>query len=185
MRDGPPTGWPASRAGRWSMARHPYLGEGREGCTGSVIERGDAGPAGSLHNGRPEWYDRSTASGRVAGQPGVPPPCRGGEDGVRTRRYGVGIGLVAAVTVALGAVWSVAAGRHRGALAQVDQDMAAGRYGAARRWLDACLGRRPEAPAVWQAVLDWGLAAERVDGSPPVRRGVSSGDGCRLRRPRR
>src|SRR5262249_39080309 len=38
-----------------------------------------------------------------------------------------------------------------------------GRFVEARRLLDACLGRRPEDPAVWQAVLDRGLAAERSD----------------------
>src|SRR5205823_14680445 len=39
----------------------------------------------------------------------------------------------------------------------------AGRFDEARRRLDACLGRRPEDPPVWQAVLDWGLATEQVD----------------------
>src|SRR5262245_9259776 len=38
-----------------------------------------------------------------------------------------------------------------------------GRFAEARRRLDACLGRRPEDPAVWQAVLDWGLATEQGD----------------------
>ena len=32
----------------------------------------------------------------------------------------------------------------------------------AEKWLAACLGRRPEDPAVWQAQLDWALATEQV-----------------------
>jgi tetratricopeptide (TPR) repeat protein len=54
---------------------------------------------------------------------------------MRTRRLGVGIALVVAVTAALGVGWSVAGRRHREALSQVDRDMAAGRYGAARQRL--------------------------------------------------
>ncbi len=34
----------------------------------------------------------------------------------------------------------------------------AGRFDEARRWLDACQGRRPDDPAVWRARLDWALA---------------------------
>jgi tetratricopeptide (TPR) repeat protein len=45
-----------------------------------------------------------------------------------------------------------------------------GEFADARRWIDACLRRRPEDPAVWQAELDWGLATEQVD---PVRRALA------------
>jgi enediyne biosynthesis protein E4 len=38
-----------------------------------------------------------------------------------------------------------------------------GQFADACRRLDDCLGRRPEDPAVWQAVLDWGLGTEQVD----------------------
>ncbi len=37
-----------------------------------------------------------------------------------------------------------------------------GQFAEARRWIDDCLARRPEDPAVWQAELDWGLATEQV-----------------------
>jgi len=35
-----------------------------------------------------------------------------------------------------------------------------GRFEDASRWLDRCLSRRPDDPAVWRAKLDWGLARE-------------------------
>ncbi len=88
---------------------------------------------------------------------------------MRMRRLVVGIGLVVAVSAGLGAGWSVAARRHRESLAQVDRDMAAGRYGAARqrliglatRWMgpdevdyrlglcEGSLGRDAAALAAW------------------------------------
>jgi hypothetical protein len=44
-------------------------------------------------------------------------------------------GLVGAAAVAAAAAWARAAGRHRSALEQADREIAAGRYGAARRRL--------------------------------------------------
>src|SRR5262249_53547363 len=38
-----------------------------------------------------------------------------------------------------------------------------GRFADARRRLDACLGRRPEDPAVWRGVLDWAMGTEQID----------------------
>src|SRR4029077_16755051 len=35
-----------------------------------------------------------------------------------------------------------------------------GRFAEARKWLDACLVRRPADPAVWRVRLDWARAAE-------------------------
>jgi enediyne biosynthesis protein E4 len=38
-----------------------------------------------------------------------------------------------------------------------------GAHDEADRWLDMCLARRPEDPAVWSARLRWGIATKRVD----------------------
>jgi enediyne biosynthesis protein E4 len=45
-----------------------------------------------------------------------------------------------------------------------------GQFADARRWIDACLRRRAEDPAVWQAELDWGQGTEQFD---PVRRALA------------
>ena len=62
---------------------------------------------------------------------------RDGEVVMRTRRFRVWCGLVAAsvLFVVLGMGWAVVARQHRSVLAQVDRDIAAGRYGAARQHL--------------------------------------------------
>ena len=50
-----------------------------------------------------------------------------------------------------------------------------GHFEEARRWLDRCLGRRPDDPVVWRARLDWARAAEiesevrRAPGASPAR----------------
>ena len=56
-----------------------------------------------------------------------------------------------------------------------------GQFADARRWIDACLERRPEDPAVWQAELDWGLATEQIDS---VRRALNHLPGERFSRSR-
>jgi thioredoxin-like negative regulator of GroEL len=38
-----------------------------------------------------------------------------------------------------------------------------GAYDEAKRWLDACLLRRPEDIPVWRARLSWGIAANQID----------------------
>ncbi len=45
-----------------------------------------------------------------------------------------------------------------------------GRLEEARKWLDACLRRRPEDPAVWRSRLDWARASEH---EPEVRRALA------------
>jgi predicted Zn-dependent protease len=37
-----------------------------------------------------------------------------------------------------------------------------GSFEEASRWLDACLGRRPDDPAVWRARLDWAMKTQRL-----------------------
>ena len=57
-----------------------------------------------------------------------------------TRRSGVLIGVVtaAAVMVVMGIAWEVEGRRYRSALDQVDREITAGRYGAARQRLSGC-----------------------------------------------
>jgi tetratricopeptide (TPR) repeat protein len=38
-----------------------------------------------------------------------------------------------------------------------------GAHDEARRWLDACLRRRPDDASVWRARLDWAMASDRVE----------------------
>ena len=56
-----------------------------------------------------------------------------------------------------------------------------GQFADARRWIDACLRRRQDDPAVWQAELDWGLGTEQVDS---VRRALNHLPGERFSRSR-
>ncbi len=48
-------------------------------------------------------------------------------------------------------------------LARANLALLRGRFSDAGRWLDACLKRRPEDPAVWRARLRWARAADSID----------------------
>ncbi len=50
----------------------------------------------------------------------------------------------------------------RGWLGRAKLATRAGMYDEAARWLDACLGRRPDDIAVWRARLDWAVATRRL-----------------------
>jgi predicted Zn-dependent protease len=51
-------------------------------------------------------------------------------------------------------------------LARAKLAIRSGSFEEASRWIDACIGRRPEDPAVWRARLDWALKTNRL---PEVR----------------
>ncbi len=105
------------------------------------------------------------------------------------RRTWVVFGLVVAAVAVLGAGWTWEGRRHRSALAQVDREMAAGRYGAARqhlielstRWLgpegvDYRLGRCEGSLGQDEAALEaWG----RVPAGSPFAEAAALNSGIR------